>query len=238
MVDLEQHLFSLPKYPYSINLEGVNFGTFLKDPRLLHFTNPEFSSFAEQLKKSYSVEKICYLEQIHSNDIIILDQVGDWQKAPLADAIITCKKRQMLLTFHADCQIAFFYDKKKKVIGIAHAGFKGQVLQIYSKVIEKFIQHYQSDVKDIQVVFSFSICKEHAEFVNYEKEFPKELWKYKTPHHFFDLKMMAKDELLKNGILEKNIFMNPDCTVENEEIFYSYRLSKTMKRHISYLYLE
>lgn len=238
MVDLGGQLFFLPEYNYPIDIKGVKFGTFLKDPNLLYFTDPDFIKFIYYLKNKFSLEQVYYLKQIHSSEIILVDNIDNFQTPPLADGMITKKKKHMLLAFHADCQIAFFFDKKQKIIGIAHAGFKGQVLQIYSKVIDKFINLYHSNVQDIQVLFSFSICKDHAEFINYEREFPKELWKYKTPNHFFDLKKMAKDELLDKGILEENIFVNPDCTVENQEIFYSYRLSKTMKRHISYIFLD
>lgn len=238
MVGLEHHLDFLPEYPYGVNLQGAKFGSFLKDPNLLHHQDSNFPHFIEKLKHFFPVDHVHYLHQIHSDEIIQINQTADLKMPLFADAMITKERRRMLLAFHADCQIAFFFDAKRKIIGIAHAGFKGQVLKIYTKMVQNFQQNYGSNPQDIQVVFSFSICKNHAEFINYQKEFPQCFWKYKNSNHFFDLKKMAKDELLQSGILEENIFMNPDCTVENEKIFYSYRATKTMKRHLSYLYLD
>ena len=227
----------IPNYSYPLNVPNISFGTFLKHESLSHPTLPSWELFEDVFKKENNLKSVIYARQVHKNDILFADdQQVDYYLS--YDAIITQSKRKALLGFHADCQITFFYDPVQEVIAIAHAGFRGQTLSIYTQVIEAMKNRYRSCAKDIYAIMSFSLCKNHAEFINYEKEFPMELWIYKDEHHRFDLKKMAHDELIKNGILEEKICMNFDCTAEDENLYYSYRAQKTSKRHISYIFLN
>lgn len=154
------------------------------------------------------------------------------------DGLITNLQRVGLIALHADCQVAFFFDSVQKVIGVIHAGFRGQIKKIYSNAVSKFVKVFRTNPQDLQVVFSPSLCENHAEFVHYKEEFPIEFWKYKNPQNCFNLKLMAKEELLSLGLKEENIWISPDCTMENEEIFYSYRSQKTAKRHVSFIFFN
>ena len=49
---------------------------------------------------------------------------------------------------------------------------------------------------------------------------------------------MAQEELIASGLDKKNIYLNPSCTYESPELYYSYRRDKTEKRHISFIFLE
>jgi copper oxidase (laccase) domain-containing protein len=92
--------------------------------------------------------------------------------------------------------------------------------------------------RDIQVLFSPSLGINHSAFINYQSEFPADLWHYRNHQGHVDLKKMAVDEIIRNGIPWQNIKSNPSCTFEEETKFYSYRKTKTLRRHISYIFLN
>ncbi len=237
MEDSVQNYNEIPEYLYSKDFETVSFGTFLKHPHLPLPKDESWHRFETFLKDKMHITALAYSDQIHKNAVLFLDDIP---KLPFQgfDAIITNRKKIALLSFHADCQVVFFYDPINEVIAIAHAGFRGQILSIYTSVIEGMKKRYHSSPKNIFAIMSFSLCQRHAEFIHYEKEFPKHLWDYGDDYHHFDLKKMAIDELLQSGIPKENITPCLDCNAENSDFFYSYRKEKTPKRHISYIFLH
>ncbi len=56
-----------------------------------------------------------------------------------------------LVTFYADCVPLFFLDPVKKVIALAHAGWRGTVLSIGPKTVNAMDEEYGSNPKDILV---------------------------------------------------------------------------------------
>ena len=138
------------------------------------------------------------------------------------DGLITTERGVGLLINHADCQAALFYDPQKEIIGAAHAGWKGNVKQIYMKMVERFIA-MGSHPRDILVCISPSLGPDHAEFKNYEEEFPPSFWPFQVTPNYFDLWAIAKRELLDAGIYEKHIAIASICTYCSPKDFFSYR---------------
>ena len=52
------------------------------------------------------------------------------------DALVTNEKNVTLVTYYADCTPIFFVDTEKRVIALAHAGWRGTVGKICEKVIK------------------------------------------------------------------------------------------------------
>lgn|SRR5699024_10410319 len=52
-------------------------------------------------------------------------------------------------------------------------------------------------------------------------------------HYQLDNKGLNKQMLLNLGLLESNITVSPYCTVENDDLFYSYRKNKDSGRNIT-----
>lgn len=225
-------------YSYSFNFPGIRFGTLLKSHPLLKNITANKDKFAKEFEQQYKLQKAVFLKQVHSNSIYDVKIDSEISRHTEGDGLITNLSNVALIAFHADCQIAFFIDPKKKVVAIAHAGFRGQTLEAYTECIRKMNLEYNCLAHDLIVIFAPSLSQRHAEFVNYKQEFPQHLWKYKNCENCFDLKSMAKDELLKSGVIEKNIFLNPTCTFEDELRFNSYRRDKTQDRNASYILLN
>ena len=76
------------------------------------------------------------------------------------DGLVTNEPGIALATFYADCVPLYFADPVKKVIGLAHSGWRGTVGRIGAEMIKKMEQEYGCDRKDIVVAIGPSICKD------------------------------------------------------------------------------
>lgn len=58
-------------------------------------------------------------------DESIINNIGGDFPIEGGDGLVTNIPNLVLTTYHADCVPLYFYDYDKKVIGLAHAGWKG-----------------------------------------------------------------------------------------------------------------
>ena len=211
------------------------FSTFNLD---LSFKNsPDIQKNFDKLKNVFEIEDIVFSKQVHGSKII---EITSQNKNQLfeCDGFVTKEKNTALLIKHADCQAALFFDPHKKVLGAVHAGWKGQVLDIYKKMIQKMRLLYQSNPKDILVSISPSLGPKSAEFKNYRDEFPQCFWPFQTENYLFDLWQIGKYQLVNAGILEKNIEIAQIDTYQNKEDFFSYRREKITGRNATIIFLK
>ncbi len=78
-----------------------------------------------------------------------------------ADAILTDRQGVTLFMRFADCVPVFLYDPKRKVIGLAHAGWKGTVLGAAAEAVKAMQEGYGSQPADILAAIGPSIGPEH-----------------------------------------------------------------------------
>ena len=142
------------------------------------------------------------------------------------DALITNLKGVALTVLTADCVPILLYDRKKEVIAVVHAGWRGTKEQIVSKTIEKMFEEFGSLAKDIVAGIAPSIgacCYEVGDdvakhFLNIENAYVKKNSKY-----MLDLPTINKNQLLSSGLKEENIEMSNICTACEVSSFFSYR---------------
>jgi len=170
--------------------------------------------------------------QIHKTNIHVIKNrpIHDMEVLD-TDILVTDQIDVMLMIRHADCQAAIIYDIKNNVLGLVHAGWKGQVQNIYKKTIDYFVEKYNSSTEEILVLISPSLGPDYSEFINYRTEFPVEFYKYQKENDLFDLWQIAYDQLIACNILDKNIEIARMCTFSEEKLFHSYRRNKTQKRN-------
>ncbi len=184
-----------------------------------------------------SIDSLVFSNQVHGTNIKIVDdedvceEILSLHPEEGVDGLLTNKRDLTLCTFYADCVPIFFLDYKKKVIGLAHAGWRGTVGKIAGKMIDKMIETYDCNTDNILVGIGPSIgpcCYEVDEIV-YEKfnnnftNLEKLLISNDKGKWFLDL-WAANMLILKcKGILDKNITVSRLCTSCNNDKFYSYR---------------
>lgn len=170
--------------------------------------------------------------QTHSDNIVIIDkpQTQGWESMEDAiancDALITDQKNVVLSVLTADCVPVLLYDRKKEVIAAVHAGWKGTKAKIVAKTVQKMVDRFGSDAKDIIAGIAPSIgacCYEVGEdvaghFVDYPQALEKKGAKY-----MLDLPKINQEQLLHAGVLESHVAVSHICTACEVDRFFSYR---------------
>lgn len=144
------------------------------------------------------------------------------------DALVTKEKGLFLSVSVADCLPINFYDPVKKVVGIAHAGWRGVIKKIVVETLRVFGEA-GSDKKNIHVEFGPHILSCHfkvqsdilSEFDEY-KEFIIE----RDGEMYIDLQSIVKKQLTQSGVPEENITTTNVCTFCEKNTFFSYRRDK------------
>ena len=197
----------------------------------------------------YNPEHLVFSDQIHDTKIYIVDEKDKGKGYSLQsdiigiDGLVTNVRNIPLITFYADCVPLYFYDKIKKVVGLAHSGWKGTVNNIAFHMIQTMINEYGSNPKDIVVAIGPSICMDCYEisldvaeqFINkYSKsELDQMLLNKGNGKYQLDLHKACEFNFLNSGILPENISMPDICTCCNPDVLYSHRASKGMRGNLA-----
>lgn len=139
----------------------------------------------------------------------------------------------MTATF-ADCVPVYFYDPVKKVVGMAHSGWRGTVKEIAGKMVERMVSDYGCDVRDIVAGIGPSIgmcCFEVDEDVFYDftdLTYLGDGWYYEKEngHYDIDLWRVIWCTLTNRGVLPENITISGICTCCNHDVLFSHRATK------------
>ncbi|WP_151942498.1 peptidoglycan editing factor PgeF [Aliarcobacter butzleri] len=180
------------------------------------------------LKYDYKNENLCYMNQIHSANVVVVDENSP-KYIDNCDALITKTKNLPLMVMVADCIPILMFDEVKGVIAAIHAGRNSTFLKISEITSKKMIEDFSCKTENIKVIMGPSIqkcCYEvNDELKNIvEKSFGKEF----VIGNNIDLQGINK-KLLKNlGI--KNIEISSICTKCSNKPFFSYRKEKNTGR--------
>ncbi len=148
------------------------------------------------------------------------------------DALVTDLPGVGLCGFYADCQLAMFYDRRARCIGVAHAGWRGVCSHILPRTIEKMTSLYGSRPRDITVAVSPSICRRcfctdddvyEAVIKAYGSQVKDFIYREDEKWHI-DLKSITYYSLVSAGVLPQNVGVSSLCTCcGDEKQFWSHR---------------
>ncbi len=167
-------------------------------------------------------------DQTHSKEV---KQIETLDYPGVCDGLITSQTEVALLLNHADCQIAIFYDPIEQAIANVHAGWRGNVQNIYRETIQKMRHAFGSLPQNLLVGISPSLGPEYAEFKNYKVEFPESFWDFQIRPDYFNLWEIARSQLEAEGVLPHHIQIASLCTYTESNDFFSYRRDKLTGRN-------
>ena len=161
---------------------------------------------------------------------------GIWRDFPYegTDGLLTDVPGITLMATYADCVPLFFYDPVKKIVGLAHSGWRGTAQEIGGKMVDRMQSDYGCNPENILAGIGPSIgmcCFEtdvdvFSEFI----EFPylDEAWFFQKDNGKLDIDLwrINLEMLLYTGIPEDNIHISGLCTCCNSDIFFSHRATK------------
>lgn len=210
---------------------GVSVGEFKSLNMGFNTSDENVSRNRDITVKSLGVD-VCEIvpTQVHKTDIALIDKaeekrafVGEY------DALVTKKKNVLLTTCHADCLAVYLYDRENKVIGLAHAGWKGTLGEIAVKTFLKMRDELGACAETTVAAISPGISKCCFEVGAEVYEAFKEKFSYideaavkkENGKYNLDLKELNLRQLKECGI--ENIEISNYCTSCRTDMFFSYR---------------
>lgn len=181
-------------------------------------------------------------EQVHGNKVYIVNEIDKGAGARNhknsisgVDAMITADKGIPLLSFYADCVPLFFYAADKKIIALAHAGWKGSINKIAQKTIIKMKERYDIDYNKLRVAIGPSISRDYYQVNDYVvdklkvgfnnwREFIIDRGKGQYLLDLWQLNISLIEELC---VPSRQIILSNYCSYKDNEYFYSYRKEKS-----------
>ena len=200
------------------------------------FNSEDFSSTVknnlELVRKELNLDTIIQLNQVHSSNVITLNNGNKNYNFTDADGLVTNIRGIGLSILGADCAPILFYDKRSEIIGACHAGWRGTINNIVESTIIK-MENIGSKRDDILAVIgpaihkkSYEIKEDVAKIVKrslFYKENTSILFNKKKNEYLFDLPLLLK-ESLKLSKIKKIGDVNMD-TYTNSNLFFSHRKS-------------
>lgn len=173
------------------------------------------------------VDRLATVHQVHSPDVISVDAAYDGAR-PQADALVTATSGIVLGVLAADCGPILFADPQNRVIGAAHAGWKGALNGVLENTIEAMIvlgAERQSIVACLGPsisVRSYEVGPEFVErFVAYDPAYTRYFsLSGQSGHAMFDLPALTIDRLRAAGVTAESLDL---CTYPDADRFFSYR---------------
>jgi len=184
------------------------------------------------------IPQVFWRKQVHGDDILIaIGSAGASKNCPDADAYITHEKNLPIALRTADCVPVFIYDPRHRIIGVAHAGWRGTYKSIAVKTVQKMQEKYNSQAADLKIVLGPSIracCYQVGE--EFRDYFPKHVVD-REGYLYADVIAANRDQLLQAGVKLENITDSGICTCCNKNYFSFRRDGAKAGRMISLMVL-
>jgi YfiH family protein len=165
--------------------------------------------------------------QWHSADVKTIETPWDRLKPPKADAVVSATPGLPAAVLTADCTPVLFSSGDGKVVGAAHAGWKGAIGGVLAATVERM---RELGAADIHAAIGPTISQTNyevgpefqAQFVERDKDNARFFVRSVKPEHFmFDLPGFVRAQI--EGLGLASIEDTALCTYADEARFFSYR---------------
>ncbi|MGE5403447.1 MAG: peptidoglycan editing factor PgeF [Candidatus Saccharibacteria bacterium] len=214
--------------------ESLNLGLHVGDDPELVLENRKRTLYGLGI----SLAEVVCAEQVHGTQVAVVEAKGRGRGAvryedslPGYDAMICNTPEVYLMTFYADCLPIYFFDPKKRAIGLAHSGWKGTVGRIVEATVAAMVQTYNCSESDILAFVGPGIGGECYPIDDNRKSEVERVFTFTDSivypidkgRYNWNLKLTNYTILRNLGIPEDNIAVCELCTSCNDDLFFSYR---------------
>jgi YfiH family protein len=223
---------SLPPYDDGVGGGGLNLGTHVGD-------DARRVAFNRGLLRAYLPNEPIWLAQVHGNTVV---DAAEAQSGVEADAIIATGKGQVCCIQTADCLPVLFCSTDGKVVGAAHAGWRGLAAGVLENTVKRMQASGAGEIMawlgpaigpqrfevggDVKAAFADKDARAATAFQAY----PDRDGKYLA-----DIYALARLRLQNVGI--QQIHGGGMCTV-SDSCFYSYRRDHVTGRMASLIWIN
>lgn len=167
--------------------------------------------------------------QVHSPDAALVSAPWQGEERPRVDALVTTTPGLALGVLTADCGPVLFADPEARVIGAAHAGWKGALTGVTTRTLALMEEQGAARSRVTAVIgpmISRAAYEVGPEFPGRFTEADPAIARYFTPsprpgHFMFDLPAYLADRLQAEGV--GRVVNLSLCTCSDERRFFSYR---------------
>lgn len=182
--------------------------------------------------------QVIALQQIHGDVVAVVDegQCGQgafaWEGALTGtDAVVTAANGVPLLLLVADCVPVLLFDPVRRVLALAHAGWKGTVAGIAAASLQVMRERFGTKAEDCLAALGPSIgqcCYPVGENVlkKLPANLPVGLLRSEKGEQRLDLRGLNAWLLSEAGIPQQQISDSGVCTCCQKELFFSHRGDK------------
>jgi len=234
--------FSLPPY------HGLNLAFHVGDDWVNVVENRRLLCQALGLR----LESLVSGNQVHGDEIAVvkrqhlgrgsLDMIG---ALPDTDGLICIEPEIPLAAFFADCVPIFLFDPVRRAIGLAHAGWKGTVLEVARKTLQKMQDAFSTKPSDCLAAIGPSVgpcCYEVdkpvldmvKQHLTYAGEIIQPLSSEKGMLNLWQANALA---MQKAGIAADSIFVGGLCTSCHTQMFFSHRKERGRTGRMAALFM-
>lgn len=167
--------------------------------------------------------------QVHGRNVVTVDKLVDREALPQADGIVTATRGVPIGVLTADCTPVLFCDPQARVVGAAHAGWKGAIGGVLAATVTA-MEGLGAGRSAIRAAIGPTISQQAYEvggefeeqFLAADPSFARFFTRSKREAKaHFDLPGFVNHMLKEAGI--GMIETLPHCTYKNESLFYSFR---------------
>jgi YfiH family protein len=177
-------------------------------------------------------DRICSAHQVHGDQILVVEAGQPVDEMHGYDALITTQPGTGLMIQQADCQAVLLSAPDEGIVAAIHCGWRGSVLNIIGKTIQRLRQQFGVVPAKLQAVISPSLGPCCAEFVHYRTELPEWMHSYQVRPQYFDFWAISRWQLEEYGIQPDHIDVTGLCTRCNHQ-FFSYRRASALQGGIT-----
>ena len=168
------------------------------------------------------------MNQVHSADVVPV--TGPLAERPRADALVTATPGLALAVLTADCQPVLFADRKARIIGAAHAGWRGAFDGVLEATLDA-MEGLGARRADIAAVIGPTISQAAYEvgpeffetFTGEDRDNARFFANGRGDRMLFDLPAYGLHRLRAAGVGQAE--WTGHCTYRDPERFFSYRRS-------------
>lgn len=175
----------------------------------------------ERIRDAMGAEKLLSCFQVHSAKVVTVTE--PWRTRPQADAMVTDVPELALCILSADCVPVLFADETAKVVGAAHAGWKGAIGGVCEATIEA-MEALGASREGIQAAIgpaiqqdSYEVGPEFRDTFVGEHEWTDRLFKAgRDDRSHFDLTGYVQAVLLREGLSSVDNLGHDTCAMEDD----------------------
>ncbi|MDD7267614.1 MAG: peptidoglycan editing factor PgeF [Lachnospiraceae bacterium] len=161
------------------------------------------------------------------------------------DALVTEVPGLLLCVSVADCVPLYFYDPLKRVVGIAHAGWRGTVFGIADQVVKTMYERFGCQAQHLRAAIGPSISQsayevdsavlralgEQCSHIDYETALQRQ--NKDSEHALLDLWQVNRLRLMAAGVPSEQITVGGVCTRQNSRFLFSHRATAGQRGNLN-----